>query len=60
MKITISYTPGEEERARNFQTFSSAVLGSVTIRKSDRHPPFRHIYLTSKDRGTNGDGNKGN
>ena len=48
MKITIAYIPDEQEAV----TISVAALRRISpnmkVRKSDRHPPFRHIYLTTK------------
>lgn len=48
MKITIAYIPDEEEAV----TITVAALRRITpnmkVRKSDRHPPFKHIYLTTK------------
>lgn len=48
MKITIAHLPEEEQEA----TADLAVLLSRhpngKIRKSDAHPPFKHIYLTTK------------
>ncbi len=48
MKITISYLPEEEREAHIIHIFSQSLLGNVKVRKSDRHPPFKHIYLTTK------------
>ena len=46
MKIKISYLPEEESAA----TADLAVLQlrhpDAKIRRSDRHPPYRQIYLT--------------
>ena len=48
MKITLAYIPDEEETA----TATAAVLRQLhpgaKVRKSDRHPPFKHIYLPLK------------
>ena len=48
MKITISYLPEEEREAHIIHIFSQSLLDNVKVRKSDRHPPFKHIYLTTK------------
>ena len=48
MKITITYLPEEEREAHIIHIFSQSLLGNVKVRKSDRHPPFKHIYLTTK------------
>ena len=47
MKITIAYTPGEEREADLIKAFAEALLGGVKARKSDRHAPFMHIYITT-------------
>lgn len=48
MKITIAYISDEGDAV----TASVAALRRITpnmkVRKSDRHPPFKHIYLTTK------------
>ena len=48
MKITIAYLPEEEREADIIHVFSRGLLDNVKVRKSDRHPPFKHIYLTTK------------
>lgn len=48
MKITISYLPPEEQYAHIVQRFACRLLDGAKVRKSDRHPPFKHIYLTTK------------
>lgn len=48
MKITITYLPEEEREAHIIHIFSQSLLDNVKVRKSDRHPPFKHIYLTAK------------
>ena len=47
MKITIAYTPGEERDAVVIKAFVNGLCGPIKVRKSDRHPPFKHIYLTT-------------
>ena len=48
MKITLAYIRDEEETA----TATAAVLRQLhpgaKVRKSDRHPPFKHIYVATK------------
>ena len=48
MKFKISYLPEEEQEA----TADLAALLSrhpgAKVRKIDAHPPFKHIYLTTK------------
>lgn len=48
MKITIAYIDGEEREAALIQRFASRLLDGARVRKSDRHPPFKHIYLTNR------------
>lgn len=48
MKITIAYLPEEEREADIIHVFSRGLLDNVKVRKSDRHPPYLHIYLTTK------------
>lgn len=51
MKITIAHTAEEEQEARIIQRFVCGLCKPVKVRKSDRHPPFEHIYLTTKKPG---------
>ncbi len=46
MKISISYQDGEKLQARTIEEFARVIFPGVKVRKSDRHPPFKHIYLT--------------
>lgn len=48
MKITVAFTPGEELAARTVEEFARAIFPTAKVRKSDLHPPFRHIYITTK------------
>ena len=48
MKISISYSPVEEREADLINRFVQGLLPIEKVRKSDRHPPFKHIYLTTK------------
>ena len=48
MKITIAYLPEEEREADIIHVFSRGLLDNVKVSKSDRHLPFKHIYLTAK------------
>lgn len=48
MKIKISYKPEEEkEAAASVAAFLRLHPGAI-VRKSDRHEPFRHIYIATK------------
>ena len=48
MKVTIAHLPGEEREAASIQQFICDLCTPVKVRKSDRHPPFKHVYLTTK------------
>lgn len=50
MKITIAYLPEEQQKANTLLLFLQSLLsGSVDrVRESDRNPPFKHIYLTTR------------
>lgn len=52
MKITIACLPEEEREADLINRFVQGLLPIEKVRKSDRHPPFKHIYLTTKRPGT--------
>ena len=47
MKISIAWSDGEELSARTVEEFARAFFTDVKVRKSDRHPPFQHMYLTT-------------
>ena len=48
MKITIAYLPGEERKADLLKTIALGAIPGAKVKESDRHTPFKHIYLTSK------------
>lgn len=48
MKITLAYIPDEEETATATVAVLRQLHPGAKVRKSDRHPPFKHIYLTVK------------
>lgn len=48
MKITIAYISEEQEEAATILAALRPLLAWEKTRKSDRHPPFKHIYLTTK------------
>lgn len=52
MKVTIAYQPGEEREADILKRAAASIMGPVTVRKSDRHPPFMHIYLATREHPT--------
>ena len=48
MKITLAYIPDEEETAAATAAVLRHLHPGAKVRKSDRHPPFKHIYLATK------------
>ncbi|MDY4509118.1 MAG: hypothetical protein SPD95_10410 [Candidatus Faecousia sp.] len=48
MKISIAYLPGEDQEAGAVKSFIESSIPGVKVRESDRHAPFKHIYLTTK------------
>ena len=48
MKITIAYLPAEAAEAVAVQEAIQRIYPAVKVRKSDRKPPFIHLYLTTK------------
>ena len=48
MKITIAYTEEEGQEKDKLLGIIGAVYPAIKIRKSDRNPPFHHVYLTTK------------
>jgi len=52
VKVIISYISEEQEDADAVLAALRPLLEWEKVRKSDRHPPFKHIYLTTKRPGT--------
>lgn len=48
MKISIAFLPEEKHGARAVEEFVRVILPGVKVRVSDRHPPFLHLYMTTK------------
>ena len=48
MKITIAHLPEEERKSDLICRFVHRLCPGTKVRKSDRHPPYKHIYLTTK------------
>ena len=48
MKVKISYLPEEEQEAAADLAALISQHPGAKVRKSDTHPPFKHIYLTTK------------
>lgn len=53
MKIKISYQVHEEKKAKEIEDWLKWRLGlyaAVKIEKSDRHAPYKHIYIAAKEK----------
>lgn len=50
MKIKLSFLPAERERVSEAVKALERVLAGdgPRISRSDRHPPYRHIYIVTK------------
>lgn len=48
MKHTIAYISEEEQEAAADLAALLQLHPDAKVRKSDAHPPFKHIYLTTK------------
>ena len=48
MKITIAYLPGEERNAGIIRAFVEGLFSETKVRESERHSPYKHIYLATK------------
>lgn len=48
MKIKISHKPEEQKEAAATVAALLRIHPGATVRKSDRHAPFLHVYLTTK------------
>lgn len=48
MKLKISYEAEEEKEAAATVAAFLRLHPGAKVRKSDRHAPFKHIYLTTK------------
>ena len=46
MKITIAYTAENEKKATAIMEGIKRICPEVKIRTSDRHSPYKHIYLS--------------
>ena len=51
MKIIIAHTAEEQEEANTILSALRPLLAWEKIRKTDTHPPFLHLYLTTKKPG---------
>ena len=46
VKIKISYTVDETENADALAADIRKLLPNASVKRSDRHPPYRHIYIS--------------
>lgn len=46
MKIKISYTAGETENADALAADIRKRLPNASVKRSERHPPYRHLYIS--------------
>lgn len=47
MKITFAYLPAEEQEVAADLAALRQIHPRMKVRKSDVHPPFKHLYLTT-------------
>ncbi len=45
MKVKIAYLPGEERQAEVLQNVAKELLKPVKVQRTDRHLPYKHIYI---------------
>ena len=48
MKITIAYLPEEQQEVAAGVAALRQLQPGLKVRKSDRHKPFSHLYLTTR------------
>ena len=46
MKIKISYTADETENADALAEDIRKRIPNASVKRSDRHPPYRHLYIS--------------
>ena len=47
MKIRICYQASEAKKADALEADIKKRLPNASVKRSDRHPPYRHIYISS-------------
>lgn len=50
MKITVAYLPEDEKDAAAVLAALRRLHPDGNVRKSDRHPPYLHVYLTTRQK----------
>lgn len=58
MKITISYIEDEQKEAATIVAVLRRLQPGVKVRESDRHPPFKHVYMNTTKPGKRCNSNK--
>lgn len=48
MKITFAYLPEEQEDANSGVSALKRLYPNMKLRKSEKHEPYRHVYLNIK------------
>lgn len=48
MKVKIAYLPGEEREAEALHNCAKEMLKPVKVQRSDRHAPYKHIYIATE------------
>lgn len=52
MKITIAHTDSESRQVGLIVAFVKGLVPSIKVKESDRHAPYKHIYLATRKPGT--------
>lgn len=52
MKVRISYTAGETETADALVADIRKLLPNASVKRSDRHQPYRHLYISESTQST--------
>lgn len=48
MKVRIAYLPEESREAERLIIAVSAILPDGKPRRREKHPPFKHVYITTE------------
>lgn len=48
MKVKIAYLPGEEKEAEILHNYAKELLKPAKVNRSDRHAPYKHIYIAAE------------
>lgn len=52
MKVKISYTADETENADALEADIRKRLPNASVKRSERHPPYRHLYISGSTSST--------